>query len=409
MTDSLRTHILAAMTAAAFAMAVPAAAQQYEEKLSVRPIGRALFDGALYLPSGPLYDTPDGAGPRFADGVAIPDVRLGAKASYGHWRAKVDVGFAYQKLSFKDVYIRYDINPENYLQGGYFSHQFGLNTASSSSRKPSMESDTGDEFFASTERNLGITYVHDRGRYFAGVSGIVDRESMSHPANEQGKVSVAASTRLVYRPWHSTGRVVQAGLSFWIQSALHTVDADGNLSPGYFSFSTNFPTRVNKIEMLSARIDNARSLFKFSPELLLADGRLALESQFYLMNISRRASEGSTSVALPAYQAHGAYAMLRGLICGEAYTYQHDEAGLATPDPRSLELVAAYSYTDATSTRAGIYGGRSHDASLTLNYYINSYVTARLRYSYTHVADSEILDLRTCRLNTIQARIQFLF
>ena len=43
-------------------------------------------------------------------------------------------------------------------------------------------------------------------------------------------------------------------------------------SPGYFDFSCGFPTRVCKVGMLGADIEDARGVFKLSPELVLSRG-----------------------------------------------------------------------------------------------------------------------------------------
>ena len=64
-----------------------------EPKFTVKPTGRILMDGAVYL--GGNTGAEEAGDTKFVNGVAIPDVRLGAKASYGKWKAKVDVGFAY--------------------------------------------------------------------------------------------------------------------------------------------------------------------------------------------------------------------------------------------------------------------------------------------------------------------------
>ena len=50
--------------------ALQAMAADDEPKLTVKPTGRVLMDGAVYLPDG------DG----LADGVALPDIRMGVKA-----------------------------------------------------------------------------------------------------------------------------------------------------------------------------------------------------------------------------------------------------------------------------------------------------------------------------------------
>ncbi|MCI9042433.1 MAG: ATPase [Muribaculaceae bacterium] len=402
----MRTITLAAMTAVALLGATEARAQ-YENKVKVQPTGRILLDGAIYAPDGALYEyrNADGeliSGPSFADGVALPDIRMGAKVSYGHWQAKIDVGYGYQKLGFKDVYIQYNINPNNYLRGGYFVHQFGLNAATSSSMKPAMESATTDDFFKATGRNVGVEFVHDKDQFFTGVSAIIDGTSMSKPANEQGKVSVGGVTRLVWRPLREEGSIAQVGMSLWYQSALHGLAENGSVTEGYFNYSANFPTRVDKIGMLNAHIGDAKGVFKLSPEVVAAYGRVAIEGQYYYMNIARRNN-------LESYRAQGAYGLFRSLLIGSAYGYSHGDAGLATPAPKSLELIVGYNYTDASCHKAGIYGGRTNDYSVTLNYYINKYILARLRYSYTDVRDSEVLDFNKCHVNTVQARLQILF
>lgn len=363
-------------------------------KITITPTGRVLMDGAFYMPGG------DGLNA----GVALPDIRLGAKINYGNWDAKVDIGYGFGKISMKDVYIQYKFNESNLLRAGYFVHQFGLNAAASSSMKPAMEAPITDNFFQATGRNIGIMYVYDKDKFFAGVSAIIAGTSMTTPSNEQGKASYGGLTRLVYRPWRDTGFIGQIGISGWIQSALHkkSVNEDGVEVPsvGYFDYSATFPTRVCKTNMIGADITNARNVFKLSPEIVLAKGRLALEGQYYYMNVARK--DG-----LKSYKASGVYGLLRGIVVGGDYGYSHADAGLATSAPKSLEVVLGYNYTDATCVDAGIYGGRTNDASVTFNYYINKYMIARLRYSYTNVNGSDVMHDR--HVNTIQARLQIKF
>ncbi len=70
-------------------------------------------------------------------------------------------------------------------------------------------------------------------------------------------------------------------------------------------------------------------------------------------------------------------------------------------------MILGYNYTDANCGKAGIFGGVSNDYSVTLNYYINKYMLARLRYSYTDVRNSDVQHDR--HVNTIQARLQIIF
>lgn len=365
----------------------------YQNKFKITPAGRLLLDGALYFPDG------DG----FADGGAVPDIRLGVKASYGRWDARIIAGYGSNKLSMKDVVIRYNFNPGNYLQIGYFIHSFGLETATGFNMKSTMEQPVSDRFFAGLVNNLGVQYTYTDPKFFVGVSGIVAGNSMSKSTTELGKVSAGFLNRLVWRPRHASGLILQAGISTGWQTAYHTAKETGigqtETSKGYFDFSSQFPTQVSKVDMLRAEISDARSMFKLSPEWIAAKGRLALEGQYYFMDVARRDR--------PSYQAHGVYANLRGILIGKDYGYNSATAALATPAPKSLELVGGFNYTDAHCRKADIFGGISSDYSLTLNYYFNKYVIARLHYAYAKVWGSDVQRAR--HVNILEARIQFSF
>ena len=55
---------------------------QEQSVLQIRPTGRILMDGGLFHSDNK----------NFVDGVAIPDARIGVKATYGKYKAKVDIG-----------------------------------------------------------------------------------------------------------------------------------------------------------------------------------------------------------------------------------------------------------------------------------------------------------------------------
>lgn len=130
--------ILTAFAAVALC-AIPAMADDDNApKFTVKPTGRILMDGAAYL-GGNGDITEENEDTKFVSGVAIPDLRLGVKAGYGQWKAKVDVGFGYGKVGLKDTYLEYDFNPSNLIRVGYFVPQWGLNSETSSSMKQTYE------------------------------------------------------------------------------------------------------------------------------------------------------------------------------------------------------------------------------------------------------------------------------
>lgn len=370
-------------------------------KFTITPTGRILMDGAVYMGgNGDHSDIAEGGG-KFVTGVAIPDVRIGVKAGYGNWKAKIDIGFAYAKVNMKDIYVEYDFNKYNLLRFGYFVQQFGLNSATSSSMKPSMEEATSNEFFYANPRLLGLMYVHDVDKYLGSVSAFVEGDAVKYNASQLGKQGWGFQTRQVYRPFAETGRMAQVGISLNYSTPTYNSDEEYNHSS--FNYSANFPSRVSKVTDVAAFVDHARGSFKLSPELLLCMGRMALESQYYYMHVYRR--DG-----FKGYTAQGAYGFLRGILKGGDYTYDHGGGGIATPAAKSLEMVVGYNYTNASDSGAEVWGGISNDVSCTFNYYINKYMIARLRYSYTNVRDRRDLDMAEARhVNTIQARFQVIF
>ncbi len=389
----MKSNIIALLLAAC---TLTAAAQITDKpKFSISPTGRILVDGAGYM--GGNNGAEAAGDTKFVSGVAIPDLRIGVKASYGKWQAKVDVGFGYGKVGLKDTYIEYDFNSENLIRGGYFVPQFGLNSETSSSMKPSYEEPTSNEFFYANPRLLALMYEYSGDKYFAATTLFAEAAAMTNNATAMGKQAWGAQTRLVWRPSHTDdGTIAQLGISLNYSSP--TADDHSG-----FEFTSNFPSRVSKVGLLIAQVDHARGLFKLTPELLLAKGRFALEAQYYYMNVAR--NDGFSN-----YRAQGAYGMLRGLLAGSNYTYTMGDAGVATPAPHSFEMVLMYNYTNASDASAGIYGGITNDASCTFNYYINKYMIARLRYSYTTVRDRYVDNMLDSRhVNIIEARVQIKF
>lgn len=109
-------RIILITTCALMTCASVFAQEEEEPKLVVKPTGRILMD------AGVMHSTDETLDNQLNDGVAIPDVRMGVSATYGKWKAKVDVGYARQSLSLKDISLDYNFNKENLIRMGYFVH-----------------------------------------------------------------------------------------------------------------------------------------------------------------------------------------------------------------------------------------------------------------------------------------------
>lgn len=366
-------------------LSVHAGAQE-KDKLTVAPTGRILMDAGLF----------DSDNKSFANGVAVPDLRVGVKASYGKYKAKLDIGYSYGKVSLKDVFVERQFSSSSLLRVGHFVHQFGLQSSTSSSMKITMEEPASNEAFFNS-RLIGAMYVHDKDNFFATGSAFVENEAMKKSSDQMGKQGYGFMSRLVYRPLRKPGAIFHVGLSGAFEKARY--NSDEELNHKSFILSSRFPSRIAKVTAVEAVITDARHLFKFTPEILANYGPVALESQYYYVNVNRKET--------PNYKASGAYATLRGLILGGDYRYSNSDSGISTPMPGSLEAVASYNYTDMSDGKAQIYGGRLNDVALGFNYYINKYMIWRFRYSYTHV--SHRAEIENQSVHAFQTRFQVIF
>ena len=347
--------------AVALSLCFVATANAQEDKLVVSPSCRILLDGAF------MRSSDDKADEQSVSGFNVPDVRIGMRATYGQWKAKADIGYGRSILSVKDVYLEYDIDKKNLIRCGYFVHQFGYQSATSSSFKVAVEEPETHTAFGMGERLLGIMFEHSGNKFLGTFSLYSDNQSFKKPANETGYQGSGVMSRLLFRP------NTQRGNLFHIGGGLNYELASKNRAN--MKWTASYPTRVSNMKVIGTELQDAKSDFKVSTEVMAAKRNFGLEAQGIYMNVDRKGDA-------PNYSAWGAYANLRFLFNSE-YTYTMNDAGIATPDPKSWELVASYNYTDMNDR--DIQGGKMNDWSLTLNYYINKYIVWRVSGHYVNV------------------------
>ena len=307
-------------------------AQKVEEKIEIKPAGRILIDGGVFG-ANHYHD-------QFVSGVAMPDFRAGLGARYGQWKAKIDIGYAYNALSVKDVLIEYGFNKHTLLRGGYFVHQFGMQSATSSSFKISMEEPQSNEAFFNG-RLVGLMLMHQKDKFFGTLSLFAENEAMKKSPTVTGSQGMGMMSRLLYRPRREEGNIFHVGISGAFETPRYGEIKDNTgkvtgITHSSYVLKTPFPTRIAKVTAQQANIDNATFLYKFSPELLFAKGNWGLEAQYYYVNVNRKSG-------FEAFDASGAYAMVRTIIKGSPYTYSDADGGIATPKAGAMELEAGQS------------------------------------------------------------------
>lgn len=373
--------------AAALVMGFAAAANAQENKLVVKPSGRILMDAAFLNSSNKAVDE------QCVDGVNVPDIRIGIKVSYGKWEGKADIGYARGSVSPKDIFIQYNFNKQNFLRGGYFVHQFGYQSATSSSFKVSMEEPETHSAFGVGGRLVGLMYEHSDNKFMGTGSIYTDAQSFKKQTNHTGYQGSGFLTRLVYHPLIEKGNLFHVGIGLNYELAAE--------NRSNMEFKAPYPVRVAGINAIGAKITDAKSDFKFSGELMAAKGHVGIEGQYIFMNVDRKGDAKS-------YNAWGAYGNLRFLLNNE-YEYVKNDAGIATPAPKSWELVAAYNYTDMNDAKAGFHGGKLSDWALTMNYYINKYMIWRVSGHIVRAGESDYSGFNKNTFRVIETRLQFKF
>lgn len=373
--------------AAALVMGFAAAANAQENKLVVKPSGRILMDAAFLNSSNKTVDE------QCVDGVNVPDIRIGMKVSYGKWEGKADIGYARGSVSPKDIFIQYNFNKQNFLRGGYFVHQFGYQSATSSSFKVSMEEPETHSAFGVGGRLVGLMYEHSDDKFMDTGSVYTDAQSFKKQTNQTGYQGTGLLTRLVYHPLIEKGNLFHVGIGLNYELAAE--------NRSNMEFKAPYPVRVAGINAIGAKITDAKNDFKFSGELMAAKGHVGIEGQYIFMNVDRKGDAKS-------YNAWGAYGNLRFLLNNE-YEYVKNDAGIATPAPKSWELVAAYNYTDMNDAKAGFHGGKLSDWALTMNYYINKYMIWRVSGHIVRAGESDYSGFNKNTFRVIETRLQFKF
>ena len=370
-------------------LAIAAAHAQEEPKLTVKPSGRILFDAA--------YINPQHQEDELNSGVGIPDMRVGVGFSYDKWKGKIDMGYAYGKVNMKDVWLEYDFDKQNFVRGGYFIHQYGFQSSTSSSFKETMEEPQSNAVF-NNDRMIGLMYEHSAKKFLATASVVVETDAMKQTTDATGHEAIGAMTRLLYRPFAERGKMLQVGISGGIEGARY--NSNDALNHKQFTLNTRWPTRVAKINSQSAVVTDAKTMYKFSPEAMYSYGRFAVVGQYFLNSITRDNQQET-------FTGSGAYVTLRGLIKGRNYSPNMGDGGIATPDPGNMELCLQYNYTSLSDATAGIYGGYLNDWALCYNFYPNKYMIWRVRASYTKVTNRE--GFANNEVSILETRLQVKF
>ena len=224
-------------------------AQKVEEKVEIKSVGRIHFDGGV-LGANHYHN-------EFVSGIALADFRAGLMMRYGQWKSKIEMGYANQALSVKDVFIEYDFNKHTLLRGGYFLHQFGMQSVFGASAKISMEEPLSNSAFYNN-RLVGLMLMHQKDKFFGTLSLFAENEAMKKSVDKTGNQGMGMMSRLLYRLHREEGNIFHLGISGAFETPRYNKEATLNHSS--YILKTYFPTRIARVAAQEATINNTTFL-----------------------------------------------------------------------------------------------------------------------------------------------------
>lgn len=236
-----------------------------QEKLKVNPIGRMLVDAGCF----------DSKVEGLNNGMAIPDLRVGVKASYGEYQAKLDVGYANGKVRLKDAFVQKNMGESQLLMLGYFYPHFGMQAMLSSSKKVAMEAPPVDDLFVGSRR-IGAMYVYGKSAFWGAFTFAVEEEAMKKKTNETDGQGYGLLTRLLYRPYREEGRILHVGISGAYDTPKY--NEDEALNHHSFVFEGGYPTQIADVQAVEAVVPDAKHMWRFTPEICAAYNKVAVEA-----------------------------------------------------------------------------------------------------------------------------------
>lgn len=364
------------------------------DKFKLEPTGRIYVDVAKYFKD----KTP------LSSGAAFGDIRLGTKFSLGDkWGGKIEFGFAKSKISYKDIFLRYNFKESSYIRLGNYTEPIGLEYVDSSAGNKFVTSSSASQAFAG-KRNLGFEYVGWSNKFwYAG--GIFADSKMASGTN-LGNQGYAFSARGVFNPLREEGKLLHIAAAGTYRKAdapgFQYDDNDNAIGelPRSISFSSNSETVVETRKFINSKVNKAKDQFKYNFEFIGSVGPLYTQMEYYNAHVRREES------TLKSYNAEGAYGQVGFLATGGGYRYDKSWGRMLRPRPGSWEFLVRYSWVDLNDSKSEIYGGKQNDVSAAINYYYSKYLIFRLNYTNVGLDNKSLIGKE--RFNALSLRVQMI-
>ncbi len=384
----LKTALLAAGIAA---MASQAQAQvtvvpENDKGFSLSLIGRTNIDAGTYFEDHDMKNADGEVETRTFNGVMVNDTRLGVKGKFtDNWEYKIEICFANKAISFRDVYVKYNINKSNHFQIGNFFMPFGMKQLGLAYK---FEEDATVDYAFCPSRKIGAAYLfnNDRFNLVGGIfsDGNVDNSNKFADKNNNVDAGLNLAAKGIVRPVvNDESNVI---LHFGV-GALYT----NSKNPGSFSGIT--PNTFAPKTVISQKFD-APSYSRMEAEMIFIAKKFMLETHFQQAGADERGKSDRTTV-------NGILAQASYLLIGEKQNYNKATGLCQNASKGNLEFLVRYDHLDFDKDVNGV----QNDFTVGLNYFVNKHFNVKLNYVNVSVDKKGIKE----NFNSIQTRLQFSF
>lgn len=353
-----------------------------ENRFDWRMTGRILMDAGFFHTDST----------KLGNGVVLGDVRLGGLVHFlQDWTGKIEVGYAYNKVSIKDTYIAYRKN-EHVWKAGHYFEPFGTEIQVATTDYRFMNISTTSTALGD-KRKLGITYAHHR-KYLTVVGGLFGDTDLENSKNTNSGYTLTA--QVIGRPVYDGQKVVHLGFS----ARYSEPDKERKEKLVYKAGAPSYVLSKEKNTFLQAEVTNTINQWRVGADVIILYKSLYFQSECLVAYVNRFGPSN--------YTAKGVYSQIGYLLGGNRqYKYDRTRGWVVNPDPRNIELLFRYNITDLNDSKAAIFGGQAQDFTWGVNYFFNKYVVAKLNYTYMFTDRNAVNGKEN--IDYIQFRLQLKF
>lgn len=377
------------LTALAVMMSVSAFSQinvkTEKGDMNVRFIGRTNFDAGTYISSSEA-DMPE------RNGISMNDTRLGVTTTFDEkWSSKIEVCYANKAISFRDLWIGYQLTDNSKITVGNHFQPYGAKILGLAYK---FVEDASADYAFCPSRKIGVSYAYASNKLNV-TAGLFSDGNVDNGKNVNKGYSIAA--KAIFRPISEDESVLHFGF------AQMFVD-----SPNDLTFNGIIPNTVISKTLASAKFDQTDDVewyTRVEAEALFIKGKFYAEAHYLGTYI--RFPETDDDFSILDHYNDGWYAQASYLIKGEKQNYNKKTGLAASASPKSLEVLARISNIDL---RDWELLDKQTDFTLGVNYFFNKNLNVKLNYIYAKVKGNDTENRYVENdYNMIQTRLQFSF